>query len=157
MVPVIEKIDVTKLRPRNMLLQQPPFLFVDRILDFDEETLTCSKYLSHNEPFFAGHFPKQPVMPGVLIIEFAAQASLLLTMLQQHATQPLMGYLVKTKDFTFYSVAEPGIELEAKVKMVEKMGSYYTTQATIKRVDSRKKVAKGELVFYLTEEGKESS
>ena len=157
MVSVIEKIDVTKLRPRNMLLQQPPFLFVDRIVDFDEETLTCSKYLSHNEPFFAGHFPEQPVMPGVLIIEFAAQTSLLLTILQQHADEPLMGYLVKTEDFTFYSVAEPGIELEAKVKMVKQIGAYYTAQATIKRVDNRKKVAKGQLVFYLAEEGKESS
>ncbi|WP_100374833.1 3-hydroxyacyl-ACP dehydratase FabZ family protein [Bacillus sp. FJAT-45037] len=157
MASVIEKVDITKLNPKNMLLQQPPFLFVDRIIDFDEETLTCGKYLSQNEPFFEGHFPSKPVMPGVLIIEFAAQASLLLTMLQQNATEPLMGYLVKAKEFTFYSVAEPGVELEAEVKMVGKMGGYYTMQATIKRGDNRKKVAKGELVFYLTEEGKKPS
>ncbi|MCR6112580.1 beta-hydroxyacyl-ACP dehydratase [Bacillus sp. A301a_S52] len=157
MLTLKEKIDVTKLQPRKMLLQTPPFLFVDRVVDFDGETITCSKYLSHNEPFFPGHFPEQPIMPGVLIIEFAAQASLLLTMIQKNATEPLMGYLVKTKDFTFYSVAEAGCELEAKVKIVEQIGAYYTAQATIKRVDNRKKIAKGQLVFYLNKEGQESS
>ncbi|BAB05569.1 beta-hydroxyacyl-ACP dehydratase [Halalkalibacterium halodurans] len=155
MVSVLDKINVTELRPGNMLLQQPPFLFVDRILEFDEETITCSKYLSHNEPFFSGHFPTQPIMPGVLIIEFAAQASLLLTMLQLNELEPLMGYLVKTENFTFHALAEPGTELEAKVKMLKKMGNYYTTQVTVRRSDNKKKVAKGQLVFYLDEEGKE--
>lgn len=134
-----------------MLLQQPPFLFIDKIVDYDGEMIICSKMLAHNEPFFAGHFPNNPVMPGVLLIEMAAQASLLLTMLQQEEKTPLKGYLVKTEDFTFLSVSEPGDELLAKVSLVKQVGSYHTAQATIHRASDNKKVAKGKLVFYLTE------
>lgn len=148
---VLKKVDVITLKPINMLLQQPPFLFVDKILDYDGEMIICSKMLAHNEPFFAGHFPNNPVMPGVLLIEMAAQASLLLTMLQQEAETPLRGYLVKTEDFTFLTVSEPGEELLVKVSIIKKVGSYYTAQTTICRARDNKKVAKGKLVFYLPE------
>ncbi|AEV19302.1 putative thioester dehydrase [Geobacillus thermoleovorans CCB_US3_UF5] len=153
MVTVLKQVDVTTLKPMDMLLQQPPFLFVDKIVDYDGETIVCSKMLAHNEPFFSGHFPNNPVMPGVLLIEMAAQASLLLTMLQQDQVTPLKGYLVKTENFSFLSVSEPGDELLAKVKIVKQIGSYHTAQATIRRAKDNKKVAKGQLIFYLPEGG----
>jgi len=63
----------------NLLPHRYPFLLVDKILEFKEgKSIICIKNVSLNEPFFNGHFPKYPVMPGVLILEALAQASGLL-------------------------------------------------------------------------------
>ena len=59
-----------------------PFLLVDRIVDFEAgRTLTAIKNVTVNEPFFPGHFPHRPVMPGVMILEALAQASGILAFL----------------------------------------------------------------------------
>ncbi len=58
-----------------------PFLLIDRVLEFkQDESLLAIKNVTYNEPFFGGHFPIKPVMPGVLIIEAMAQATALLSM-----------------------------------------------------------------------------
>ena len=63
----------------NLLPHRYPFLLVDKINDFQEgKSIICQKNVSLNEPFFNGHFPGYPVMPGVLILEALAQASGLL-------------------------------------------------------------------------------
>lgn len=70
-IPVTE---IFKLIPHRY-----PFLLVDRVLEFEKETsLTALKNVTFNEPFFQGHFPGLPVMPGVLILEALAQAGALL-------------------------------------------------------------------------------
>lgn len=58
----------------NMLRHRYPFLMVDRITEYDESHVTGYKNVTINEPFFQGHFPSYPVMPGVLILEALAQA-----------------------------------------------------------------------------------
>ena len=64
---------------RRFLPHRYPFLLVDRVLDcVPGESLTAIKNVSVNEPFFTGHFPETPIMPGVLIIEALAQATGLL-------------------------------------------------------------------------------
>ena len=63
---------------RGILPHRPPFLFVDRVVSFDEDRVVAEKDLSAGAPFFNGHFPERPVMPGVLILEALAQASGLL-------------------------------------------------------------------------------
>ena len=61
---------------KNFLPHRYPFLLIDKVLDFKVgEYLTAIKNVSFNEPHFAGHFPEQPIMPGVLIIEALAQAT----------------------------------------------------------------------------------
>ena len=65
----------------NILPHRYPFLLVDRVLEFKKaERLVALKNVTFNEPFFQGHFPGNPVMPGVLIIEALAQAGGLLLM-----------------------------------------------------------------------------
>jgi 3-hydroxyacyl-[acyl-carrier-protein] dehydratase len=65
---------------QELLPQKYPFLFVDTVLEFDPKSkkMTCLKNVTINDYFFEGHFPGNPIMPGVLIIEAMAQASILL-------------------------------------------------------------------------------
>ena len=59
----------------SILPHRQPFLLIDRVEDMVEgKSITALKNVSYNEPFFAGHFPQEPVMPGVLIVEAMAQA-----------------------------------------------------------------------------------
>ena len=68
-------------RVLDLLPHRYPFLLVDRILDFEkDQKLKALKNVTFNEPFFQGHFPNQPVMPGVLVVEALAQATGLLAL-----------------------------------------------------------------------------
>ncbi len=63
-------VDVRRLLPHRY-----PFLMVDAFVRQDGDAFECTKNVSHNEPHFVGHFPEEPVMPGVLILEALAQAA----------------------------------------------------------------------------------
>lgn len=69
--------DINKIQ--EILPQRYPFLFIDRVISIDEKEgkITCLKNFTANDYFFAGHFPGKPVVPGVIIIEAMAQASIL--------------------------------------------------------------------------------
>lgn len=66
------------LRLLNLLPHRYPFLMVDRVVEISDSRAVTLKNVTHNEPFFNGHFPGMPVMPGVLILEALAQSSALL-------------------------------------------------------------------------------
>lgn len=63
-------VDVRRLLPHRY-----PFLMVDAFVHQEGDVFECRKNVSHNEPFFVGHFPEEPVMPGVMIVEALAQAA----------------------------------------------------------------------------------
>lgn len=68
-------------RVLELLPHRYPFLLVDRVIEFEQnKRLVAIKNVTYNEPFFTGHFPTKPVMPGVLIVEAMAQATGLLAM-----------------------------------------------------------------------------
>ncbi|WP_255298544.1 FabA/FabZ family ACP-dehydratase [Brevibacillus dissolubilis] len=138
-------------KPHELLKQAPPFLFIDRVEEVNGKKIVCIKNLAYNEPYFTGHFPGEPIVPGVLQIEMAAQASMLLTiaMSESDGAEPLIGYLVQNKDFRFYNPVQPGDSLKIVVEMKERVGNYYTTKATLTILNTGKKASKGELVFYL--------
>jgi 3-hydroxyacyl-[acyl-carrier-protein] dehydratase len=64
----------------DLLPHRYPFLMVDRVLELDQERALTLKNVSHNEPFFNGHFPNMPIMPGVLIVEALAQSAAILAL-----------------------------------------------------------------------------
>lgn len=107
-----------------------PFLLVDRVLDYrPHEWIRAVKNVTINEPFFPGHFPGHPVMPGVLILEALAQASGILNHLSvedKDASNPLY-YLVKIDKARFKRTVMPGDQLVLEVtqkRMLRRMGLY---------------------------------
>ncbi|MDB6164390.1 MAG: 3-hydroxyacyl-ACP dehydratase, partial [Xanthomonadaceae bacterium] len=109
-----------------------PFLLVDRVVEFTaHERVLCIKNVSINEPFFQGHFPGHPVMPGVLVIEALAQAGGILTQLSSlapvdPATRKLF-YLVKIDNAKFTRMVVPGDQLQLEVvlkRLIRNMALY---------------------------------
>jgi 3-hydroxyacyl-[acyl-carrier-protein] dehydratase len=115
----------------DLLPHRYPFLLVDRVVEFEAgKRLTALKNVTINEPFFQGHFPGHPVMPGVLIIEALAQASGLLVQLSSELdpSQHPLFYLVKVDKARFARIVAPGDQLVLKVeqkRMIRRMGQFW--------------------------------
>ncbi len=113
-----------------------PFLLVDRVIDFEvNEWLHAVKNVTINEPFFQGHFPSHPVMPGVLILEALAQASGVLAQLSSEdnpSANPLF-YLVKIDKARFKKTVTPGDQVILQVKQKRRMRNMgiYDCQAVV--------------------------
>ena len=123
-----------------------PFLMVDRILGFEGETkCTGMKTVSVNEPFFAGHFPGHPVMPGVLQIEAMAQvASILLMKLAKSASR--IGYFMSADEVKFRKPVFPGDTLFIRAELI-KARSNRLAKARCSCVVNDAVVSEGDLMF----------
>lgn len=108
-------MDIDKIA--QYLPHRYPMLLVDRVVECSAETLIAIKNVSINEPFFAGHFPERPVMPGVLVLESIAQACGLLAF--STGARELVGshliYLVGIDDARFKRQVVPGDQLRLEV------------------------------------------
>jgi 3-hydroxyacyl-[acyl-carrier-protein] dehydratase len=102
-----------------MLPHRYPFLLLDRVIAFERgKRVTAIKNVTSNEPFFQGHFPGHPVMPGVLIIESMAQAAgVLIKMSVPHdPAQAMVFYLVKVDNARFNRIVVPGDQLRLEIE-----------------------------------------
>lgn len=110
----------------NHLPHRYPFLLIDRVTEFRQgESLTGIKNVTYNEPFFQGHFPQRPVMPGVLILEAMAQATGLLAFrtLGNTADRETLYFLVGMNKVRFKRPVEPGDQLVITANLIrEKRG-----------------------------------
>lgn len=137
---------------RNVLPHRYPFLLVDRVLEIEPKvSIKALKNVTVNEPFFQGHFPSQPVMPGVLIVEALAQAGGLL-MLQSLDLKSSICLLTSIDKAKFRASVRPGDQLILDVKFVRLIGRVGRMSAAA-YVDN-KKVAEAEVGFALGEEVK---
>ena len=104
----------------SLLPHRYPFLLIDKVLDYKpNDYLVALKNVSYNEPYFNGHFPVRPVMPGVLIVEAMAQATGLLSMKSRpdEVGQKSLYYFVGIDKARFKRPVEPGDQLILNVKM----------------------------------------
>ncbi|KGI77801.1 3-hydroxyacyl-ACP dehydratase FabZ [Oleiagrimonas soli] len=105
---------------QELLPHRYPFLLVDRVIELEPgERVVAIKNVTINEPFFQGHFPNHPVMPGVLVIEAMAQAAGTLIMLSSKSdsdTKPLF-YLAKIDKARFAAKVVPGDQLRLEVRL----------------------------------------
>jgi 3-hydroxyacyl-[acyl-carrier-protein] dehydratase len=113
--------DISKVM--EFLPHRYPFLMVDRVIETKKgESLSALKNVSFNEPYFQGHFPNQPIMPGVLILEALAQATGLLafsSMLVDHEKKIYM--LVGIDKVRFRGQVVPGDQLILNVRLKRNM------------------------------------
>lgn len=124
-----------------------PFLLVDQAeLLADGKGAIGYKNVTINEPFFMGHFPSEPVMPGVLIIEALAQTGAI-GILSQEAFKGKTAYLGSVKEARFRQKVTPGDQLEMKCELVKQKGPMGVAKAIAKV--SGKIVCEAELVFVI--------
>lgn len=118
-----------------------PFLLVDRVLDIDKgKTIRALKNITINEPFFEGHFPHRPVMPGVLMLEALAQAAALLAFdaLEASPTDDMVYYFAGIDGARFKQPVEPGDQLILHVELLRMKAGIFKFKA---RADVDGKVA----------------
>lgn len=112
-VPVM---DVNRIR--QLLPHRYPMLLVDKIVDVDEDQIVGIKNVTGNEPFFTGHFPQEPVMPGVLLVEAMAQAGGLLVLSQLDEPERWSTYFMRIDNVKFRQKVVPGDTLLFKVRLL---------------------------------------
>jgi beta-hydroxyacyl-ACP dehydratase FabZ len=137
---------------QQILPQRFPFLMIDRVLELEpQKKVVAIKNVTINEGFFEGHFPLRPIMPGVLIIEAMAQASIMLFYADQSQARPKkVSYYLGSVKARFLQPVHPGDQLKITVEPVK----IITGAAIVNAVAyvGEKEVAKGELSFSAKEE-----
>lgn len=124
-----------------------PFLLVDRIIELEPGKRAVGlKNVSINEPFFQGHFPDYPVMPGVLIVEALAQVGCV-AVLSLEENRGKLGFFAGIDGFRFRDQVKPGDQLRLEVELTRVKGSIGKGRAVAKVED--KVVAEGEILFAI--------
>lgn len=96
-----------------------PFMLIDRVLEYEEgKSLLAIKNVTYNEPFFPGHFPERPVMPGVLVVEALAQASGILIFFISNDNN--LFYFAGIDNARFKRIVEPGDQLHLHISVDRK-------------------------------------
>lgn len=147
--PVMDVMEIQKLLPHRY-----PFLLVDRVIELvPEQKLVALKNVSINEPFFGGHFPGHPVMPGVLILECMAQACALLGYTSGGISPTThVTYLMGVDNAKFRRPVVPGDQLVLTIEVIRHKGMVLKTKGTA-TVDG-KLAAQAEYLATVVEIGK---
>lgn len=109
-------LDVNRIR--ELLPHRYPMQLVDKIISIDENCIVGVKNVTINEPFFTGHFPQEPVMPGVLLVEAMAQAGGLLVLNTLEEPEKWSSYFMKIDNVKFRKKVVPGDTLIFKVRLL---------------------------------------
>lgn len=117
---------------------RPPFLFIDQIQDLQEDQIVATRVIRVEEPHFAGHYPGNPIMPGVLICEAAFQAAavLLVHRLEKGDGDSLEGktpVLSRITEAKFRAMVVPGDEITIRVRHKEKVSRFEFLDAVIEK------------------------
>ncbi len=132
--PVAKPLDINEVLRR--LPHRYPFLLVDRVLEFESnKSIRALKNVTFNEPFFTGHFPHRPVMPGVLMLEALAQTCGLLAFLTANVypSERAQLYFAGIDGVRFRRPVEPGDQLILKAELTRVMRGIwkFTTSAEV--------------------------
>lgn len=139
-------LDIREIQ--DIIPHRYPFLLVDRIIEVEEGVRAVGiKNVTGNEPFFAGHFPGFPIMPGVLIVEALAQVGAV-ALLKAESNRGKIGMLAGVDQFRFRGQVVPGDTLTLETEIIRFKGSIGKGRSTAKV--GEKIVAEGEIMFALT-------
>jgi beta-hydroxyacyl-ACP dehydratase FabZ len=120
-------LDVTAIE--RLLPHRFPFLLIDRVIELSADKIVAIKNVTVNEPFFVGHFPGYPIMPGVLIVEAMAQAGGVMAMVALEASAAThLIYFMGVDKVKFRKPVVPGDQLRIEVVPLRKGGSVWRLQ-----------------------------
>jgi UDP-3-O-[3-hydroxymyristoyl] N-acetylglucosamine deacetylase/3-hydroxyacyl-[acyl-carrier-protein] dehydratase len=147
--------DETELDVRRVLDVLPhrfPFVMIDRVTSIvGDEVLVGVKNVTINEPFFTGHFPGHPVMPGVLQLEAMAQAAGIL-LLRKSSAEGKVAFFMSADKVKFRKPVVPGDQLEITAKLEKVRGNKLATASVECKVDE-KVVSSASLMFSIVDAG----
>lgn len=127
----MSRVDINKIL--SLLPHRYPFILVDRVLDYKPlEYLTAVKNVTINEPFFTGHFPENPIMPGVLMLEALAQAGAILSNLSRKAKEGhnFLHFFAGIDNAKFKHIVTPGDQLLLKVELMNQKRDFWRIRGT---------------------------
>lgn len=127
-----EYIDIKKIF--SLLPHRYPMILVDRVLDFKAfECLTALKNVTINENFFVGHFPENPIMPGVLMLEALAQAGALFSALSQtpEENEGIIHFFAGIDNAKFKHVVVPGDQLRLEIKLLARKRDFWRVHGEV--------------------------
>jgi 3-hydroxyacyl-[acyl-carrier-protein] dehydratase len=131
----------------EIIPHRPPFLLVDRILECESGVRAVGiKSVTMNEPFFVGHFPGEPIMPGVLIVEALAQVGAVALLSADH-NRGKLALFAGINEFRFRGKVTPGDQLRLELTVTRSKGAIGKGNA-VASVDGQV-VAEGELIFAI--------
>lgn len=114
---------------------RPPFLFIDEIVELREDGVTCKRTIRADEPQFEGHYPGNPIMPGVLLCESCFQAGAIYLGKQiekeGRSLNDVTPVLSRITDAKFKQMVKPGDEITIEVKMGETISRFYFMSAKV--------------------------
>ena len=113
----------------RMLPHRYPFLMVDRVVEIGGGKARTLKNVSNNEPFFVGHFPGNPVMPGVMIIEALAQSAAILALAELKSESQRLFMLTGVEKARFRRPVVPGDQLDMEVTVIRSRGPLWKMRA----------------------------
>lgn len=124
---VMEQAEIQALLPHRY-----PFLLVDRVLELKpDRQIAAIKNVTVNEPFFQGHFPGRPVMPGVLILEAMAQVGCLLALKSLGESKKPVVYLTGVDGAKFRKPVVPGDQLRFEIDVLKKRPPFWKMQGKV--------------------------
>ena len=146
------QLDIKSILER--LPHRYPMLLIDRVLEMvPGKSIKALKNVSINEPFFVGHFPHHPVMPGVLILEAMAQAAGIL-MLRRVSSEGKIAFFMSADKIKFRRAVVPGDQLEVHVKLTKSRGEKIGVAEGTCKVEG-KVVSSAELMFTIVDAAEE--
>jgi 3-hydroxyacyl-[acyl-carrier-protein] dehydratase len=126
----------------KLIPHRPPFLFVDEVIAESADTLTTRRRVRPDEDFFKGHYPGNPIMPGVLICESVFQSGCIFLAKQFAARgEDLKRYtpvLTRITEVKFKNTVKPGDELIIDVKLKDRLGRFMFLSGSVRTADHRK-------------------
>ena len=133
-------MDISEIK--KILKQREPFLMLDRVIELNSSECLASKIFKENEYFFKGHFPENPVVPGVILIEALAQTASIIVLSEDRSKNAILSGVEKIK---FKKVVLPNKEITLKARIKNKFENFYILRVDAK--DEEDVVVTGEIIL----------
>jgi 3-hydroxyacyl-[acyl-carrier-protein] dehydratase len=130
-VPTTAVTSAQRAEIEALIPHRPPFLFLDEIISRDDRRIVCRKTFKGDEFFYAGHYPGQPITPGVILCEAAMQAGAALLASLVPAGTPGVPVATRMNDIRFKQMVRPGDTIEIEVQLNERLAQAFFLTAKI--------------------------